>query len=80
MRPHEKLKLWKRAIEFVVRLYKATNLFQRGEVLASHLRFDVQPFQFRQISLKVQSRQSDKEFLNFLSIAQGSATELSTSY
>jgi len=31
MRPHEKLEVWKRAIEFVVRIYKLTEGFPREE-------------------------------------------------
>ena len=40
MRPHEKLKLWKMAIDFVVRLYTLTNSFPKEEKfgLTSQLR------------------------------------------
>ena len=40
MRPHEKLDLWKKAIEFVVAIYKVTEGFSRDEKfgLTSQLR------------------------------------------
>lgn len=31
MRPHERLKLWKRAVEFVVSIYRLTNSFPKEE-------------------------------------------------
>ncbi len=31
MRPHQKLDLWRRAIDFVVRLYKVTDRFPKEE-------------------------------------------------
>jgi four helix bundle protein len=78
MRPHEKLALWKRAVEFVVKLYKVTSHFPKEE------KFGLTS-QIRRAGVSVPAniaegaaRQSDKEFLHFLSNAQGSASELST--
>ena len=78
MRPHEKLKLWKRAVEFVVRLYKVTAPFPQEE------KFGLTS-QIRRAAVSVPAniaegagRQSDKEFAHFLSNAQGSASELAT--
>jgi four helix bundle protein len=31
MRPHEKLEVWERAVDFVVRVYKITESFPREE-------------------------------------------------
>src|SRR5258705_3462528 len=77
-RPHEKLKLWKRAVDFVVRLYKVTGLFPQEE------KFGLTS-QIRRAAVSVPAniaegagRQSDKEFAHFLSNAQGSASELAT--
>ena len=78
MRPHERLTLWKRAIEFVVKLYKVTDKFPKEE------KFGLTS-QIRRAAVSVPAnvaegagRQSQKEFLHFLSNAQGSASELST--
>ena len=78
MRPHEKLTLWQRAVEFVVKLYRVTNKFPKEE------KFGLTS-QIRRAAVSVPAniaegagRQSPKEFLHFLSNAQGSASELAT--
>ena len=78
MRPHEKLNVWQRAVNFVVRLYKLTATFPPEE------KFSLTS-QIRRAAISVPAniaegagRQSKKEFSYFLSNAQGSASELST--
>jgi four helix bundle protein len=78
MRPHEKLDVWKKAVDFVVDVYKATEKFPADE------KFGLTS-QIRRASVSIPAniaegagRKSNKEFLNFLSIAQGSASEVST--
>jgi four helix bundle protein len=78
MRPHEKLEVWKRAVDFVVRVYKITESFPREE------KFGLTS-QIRRAAVSVPAniaegaaRQSPKEFSHFLSNAQGSASELAT--
>jgi len=78
MRPHEKLDVWKRSIDFVVRIYKAT------EVFPTHERYGLTS-QVRRAAVSIPAniaegaaRQSSKEFAHFLSNAQGSASELET--
>jgi len=78
MRPHEKLEVWKRAVDFVVTLYKITEGFPKEE------KFGLIS-QIRRAGVAVHAniaedveRESVKEFVHFLSNAQGSASELST--
>jgi four helix bundle protein len=78
MRPHEKLEVWKRSVEFVVRIYKLTESFPREE------KFGLTS-QIRRAAVSVPAniaegaaRQSSKEFSYFLSNAQGSVSELAT--
>jgi four helix bundle protein len=78
MRPHEKLDVWKRAVELVISIYKATEDFPKEE------RFGLTS-QIRRAAVSVPAniaegaaRESSKEFLYFLSISQGSSSELQT--
>ena len=78
MRPHERLEVWERAIDFVVRIYKMTESFPREE------KFGLTS-QIRRAAVSVPAniaegaaRQSAKEFSYFLSNAQGSVSELAT--
>jgi four helix bundle protein len=78
MRPHEKLDVWKKSIEMVTSVYDMTRTFPVDE------RFGLIS-QIRRAGVSIPAniaegaaRQSDKEFCQFLSIAQGSASELET--
>ena len=78
MRPHERLEVWERAVEFVVRIYRMTETFPREE------KFGVTS-QIRRAAVsgpaniaEGAARESSREFNYFLSIAQGSVSELAT--
>ena len=78
MRPHEQLDVWKKAVDLTVMVYKMTDGFAKDE------RFGLTS-QVRRAAVSIAAniaegagRRSEKEFLNFLSIAQGSASELET--
>ncbi len=78
MRPHKKLDVWKRSIDFVTKLYEVTESFPKSE---KHGLVN----QIRRAAVSIPSniaegaaRKSNKEFAQFLSIAQGSASELET--
>lgn len=78
MRTHENLEVWKKAIDLVVEIYKLTESFPKDE------RFGLTS-QLRRASVSIPSniaegaaRSSEKEFLYFLSNAQGSSSEVST--
>ncbi|MBN2106652.1 MAG: four helix bundle protein [Deltaproteobacteria bacterium] len=77
-KPHHRLEVWKKAIDFVKHIYAATSDFPVEE------KFGLIS-QMRRAAVSIPSnisegaaRQSRKEFINFLSIAQGSVAELET--
>jgi four helix bundle protein len=78
MRPHEKLDAWSLAMDFVVEVYRTTEAFPKEE------KFGLTS-QIRRAAVSIPAniaegaaRRSDKEFIHFLSNAQGSASELDT--
>ena len=78
MRPHKKLEVWKKAIEFVTKIYKVTESFPVDE------KFGLIS-QIRRSAVSISSNISEgaartgkREFIQFLSIAQGSTSELET--
>ncbi len=78
MRPHEKLEVWNRAVDFVTSIYRASENFPREE------KFGLTS-QARRAAVSVPAniaegagRRSPREFIHFLSNSQGSATELAT--
>ncbi len=77
-KPHKKLNVWKAAIDLARMIYQVTDRFPKEE------RF-VLTDQIRRAAISIPSnisegaaRQTKKEFINFLHIAQGSLSELDT--
>lgn len=80
MRPHENLDVWRKAVDLTVDVYRETEGFPKDE------RFGLTS-QLRRASVSVAAniaegagRKSTREFLNFLSMAQGSASEAETEF
>jgi len=74
MRPHQQLDLWRRAIDFVVAIYRVTDRFPNEK------KFRLSA-QVRRASVAANiadgaARTSLKEFMLFLSHSQGSASEV----
>ncbi len=78
MKGHHSLDVWKRAIILVTEIYKMTDNFPNNEIYGLSQ-------QMRRSAVSIPSniaegagRNSTREFLQFLSIAQGSLSELET--
>ena len=78
MRPHENLVVWQRSVDFVIIIYRATRSFPKDETYGLIS-------QIRRAAVSIPAniaegagRKHDKEFARFLSIAQGSSSELET--
>jgi len=78
MKSHKDLDVWKKAVDFAVGVYSATKTFPDSE------KFGLTS-QLRRASVSIASniaegaaRGGNKEFIHFLSIAAGSASEVST--
>ena len=77
-KPHKKLKVWQLGMEIVMDVYKLTESFPEGEKYGL-------TSQMRRCAVSIPSniaegaaRNTNKEFVNFLHIAQGSLAELET--
>ena len=78
MKGHHKLKVWERAIDFVIEIYKLTEHFPKEEIYGL-------TSQMRRAAVSISSniaegagRRSKAELRKFLAIAQGSISELET--
>lgn len=77
-KPHKKLDAWKLAVELVTLVYRTTGTFPKDQ------RFSLTD-QVRRAAVSIPSniaegaaRQTDREFTNYLHMAQGSLSELDT--
>ena len=78
MKPHFRLEVWKRSMDFVTRIYRLTGQFPNSEKFGL-----VSQMQRVAVSIPANiaegaARSSKNEFKQFLSIAQGSTAELET--
>jgi four helix bundle protein len=77
-KPHKKLDVWKKSIELVKRIYELTKTFPKIEEYGL-------TNQMRRAAISIPAnisegaaRQTKKEFIQFLHMAQGSLSELDT--
>jgi four helix bundle protein len=75
-KPHKKLDVWKLSMDLVLGIYKTTNKFPKEEryCLTDQLRRSV--ISIPSNIAEGAGRQTEKEFINFLHIAQDSLSEL----
>lgn len=78
MRPHCRLEAWKKAMDFVVDVYRITETFPKEEKFGLTAQIRRAAVSIPANIAEGAARQSHKEFVRFLSIAQGSASELET--
>lgn len=78
MRPHQSLEVWKQSIEFTEKVYRLTTSFPKNEEYGLKS-------QLRRAAISIPSniaegaaRQTKKEFIQFLYMAAGSASEVDT--
>jgi four helix bundle protein len=78
MKPHKRLDVWNRAIDMTVDIYRLSDRFPKAEIYGL-------TSQTRRAAVSVPSniaegaaRQTKKEFINYLHMAQGSLSELDT--
>jgi four helix bundle protein len=77
-RPHKKLTVWKRAVDFVVSIYGAAKRFPKPEEFGLSSQMKRAAVSLASNIAEGAARQSKKEFRQFLYIAQGSASEIDT--
>jgi len=77
-KPHKRLDVWRKAIDLTVDIYRLTESFPKAETYSL-------TGQMRRAAISVPSniaegaaRQTKKEFINYLHMAQGSLSELDT--
>jgi four helix bundle protein len=77
-RPHRKLDVWKKSMDFVKHVYQATETFPKSEIYGLSS-------QMRRAAVSIPSnlaegaaRKGKKEFSQYLYIAQGSISEIDT--
>jgi len=78
MRPHEKLDVWNKAVDFVIEVYRKSERFPKEERYGLALQIRRAAVSIPANIAEGAARQSKKEFAHFLSNAQGSSSELET--
>jgi len=78
MKSHKDLNVWKRAVDLSAEVYQKTEFFPKSEIYGM-------TSQMRRASVSIASniaegaaRRTDKDFIHFLHMALGSASELDT--
>jgi four helix bundle protein len=78
MRPHRRLDVWNEAVGFVVDVYQATRSFPKTEQYALADQLKRAAVSIPSNIAEGAARQTKKEFIQFLYIDRGSASEIDT--
>jgi four helix bundle protein len=78
MRPHQRLDLWRKAIDFVLAIYRLTERFPKEEKFGLTSQMRGAAVSVAANIAEGAARTSVKEFMQFLSHSQGSASEVDT--
>jgi len=78
MHNFKELKIWNKAVELSVNVYKATSLFPKDDKFGLISQIKRSAVSIPSNIAEVAGRNSHKEFIYFLSIANGSSFELQT--
>ena len=77
-RPHRKLEVWQKSMALVRRIYELTKEFPKEETYGLSSQMQRSAVSIPSNIAEGAARKSKAEFLQFLSIAQGSMSELDT--
>jgi four helix bundle protein len=77
-KPHKKLEVWKQSMDLVIKLYKITEEFLKEEKYLLTNQIKRSAISIPSSMAEGAGRNTKKEFINFLHIAQGSLSELDT--
>jgi len=77
-KPHRELTVWQKSVDFIIHVYELTKKFPKSEMYSL-------TSQLRRASISIASniaegaaRKSPREFVQFLTIARGSISEIDT--
>ena len=79
-KPHKSLNVWKESIELISKVYKITNNFPRCELYGLSSQIQRAAISIASNISEGAARQTKKEFIKFLYIAQASLSELDTQF
>ena len=78
IKPHKKLDLWKKSIDFTMEIYKICKKLPKEELYGISSQLKRAAYSIPSNIAEGSSRQTRKEFIQFLYIARGSCSELDT--
>ena len=77
-RPHRKLDVWKKSMNFVKHVYQATETFPKSEIYGLSSQMRRSAVSIPSNLAEGAARKGKKEFSQYLNIAQGSISEIDT--